>query len=98
MDYKELKDQVRNTWEHYYFFVRCDKYMVNGFNRSLDDLNHLKCEVYRTIYDKALANRFGQLIAEMMTLGKLFGKYKFHHRVMKFIKYRYLTHKFNKLP
>lgn len=98
MDYKELKEQVREEWKRYYFFVRCDKYMVNAFNRSLDDLNHLKCEGYRIIEDYDTRHQFAQIINEMMTLGKLFGKYKFYHRVMKFVKYHYLTYKFNKLP
>ena len=30
MDYKELKEQLRETWRRYYFFVRCDKYMDNS--------------------------------------------------------------------
>jgi len=51
MDYKELKEQLRETWRRYYFFVRCDKYMVNAFNRTLEDLNHLKFEGYRIIED-----------------------------------------------
>lgn len=72
--------------------------MTNAFNRSLDDLNHLKCEAYRQIDDKSLANQLARVISEMMTLGQLFGKYKLHHRILKFIKYLYLTYKFNKLP
>jgi hypothetical protein len=98
MDYKELKEQVREEWKRYYFFVRCDKYMVNAFNRSLDDLSHLKFEGYRIIEDYDTRHEFAHIISEMMTLGKLFGKYKFRHRVMKFVKYHYLTYKFNKLP
>lgn len=98
MDYKELKEQVREAWDRYYFFVRCDKYMTNAFNRSLDDLNHLKCEAYRQIDDKGLANQLARVISEMMTLGKLFGKYKLYHRILKYIKYKRIIRKFNKLP
>lgn len=98
MDYKELKEQVRSEWEYYYFCVRCDKYMVNAFNRTLDSLNHLKCEAYRQIEDKDLANQLARVVSEMMTLGKLFGKYKLYHRILKYIKYKRITRKFNKLP
>lgn len=98
MDYKELNEQLRETWRRYYFFVRCDKYMVNAFNRTLEDLNHLKFEGYRIIEDYDTRHQFAQTVSEMMTLGQLFGKYKLHHRILKFIKYLYLTYKFNKLP
>ena len=98
MDYKEFKEQLREEWNRYYFFVRCDKYMVNAFNRSLDELNHLKCEAYRQIEDKDLANQLARVVSEMMTLGKLFGKYKLYHRILKYIKYKRITRKFNKLP
>lgn len=98
MDYKELKEQVREEWKRYYFFVRCDKYMVNAFNRSLDDLNYLKCKAYHQIDDKNLSNQLARVISEMMTLGKLFGKYKLYHRILKYIMYKRITRKFNKLP
>lgn len=86
MTYEELKEQVRHYWKWYYYYV-CDKrYMVHAFNRTLEDLNHLKFEGYRIIEDYDTRHQFAQTISEMMTLGQLFGKY------------RYLTYKFNKLP
>lgn len=98
MTYEELKEQARHYWKLYYYYV-CDKrYMVREFNRTLDDLSHLKFEGYRIIEDYDTRHEFAHIINEMMTLGKLFGKYKFYHRVMKFVKYHYLTYKFNKLP
>lgn len=98
MTYEELKEQVRHYWKLYYYYV-CDKrYMVREFNRTLDDLSNLKFEGYKIIEDYDTRHEFAHIISEMMTLGKLFGKYKFYHRVMKFVKYYYLSYKFNKLP